>query len=227
MLSPDGSGGETEDIVALAGVFYNGSGVWTVPVEIGSNGVPIMVDPNTNPDAFKQALQQYHSAKVGLYSQSDQEMTEILFGGISANTFDPATSELTYDGNYGFTNQISAILRDSSGNYFQEFIGAFPEIEDGSGNLLYLGASAEFFLAEGVDILGSGIIDLDALTGATTLGYIFGGIAADQPNFGNSVASSYIFEVVYTPVPEPGRIALIVACSALLIATTRRRRKVC
>jgi len=226
VLSPDGSGGETESLVALSGVFYNGSGVWTVPVEIGADGIPTMVDPSTDPNAFKQALQQYASATIGLYSQSNGEMTEILLGGISANTYDATTGELTYDSNYGFTNQISAVLRDADGVYTQEYIGEYPWIESGtSGIPLLFGASGEFFLAEGIQILSGGIIDLDALTETTTIGYIFGGIAADQPNFGNSVASSYIFEVVYSPIPEPSQATLLAVSAGFLILISARRRK--
>ena len=49
-------------------------------------------------------------------------------------------------------------------------------------------------------LLTDDIIDLDSLTTETVVGYMFGGIAADQPNFGNTVASSMIFEVTYTPL---------------------------
>jgi len=40
---------------------------------------------------------------------------------------------------------------------------------------------------------------LDALTTETVIGYVVGGIAADKPNFGQTVASPLIFEVAYAP----------------------------
>ena len=200
ILSPDDQGGTTKSTVALAGVFYNGAGVWTVPAEIGSDGIPTTENPTTEPDVFKQAMNQYESGKIGLYSESSGEMTQVLLGGISANTFDPATEQLTYDENNGFHRQITAVLRDVSGSYQQQYITEFPDIYDGNGKLLYFGANAKFFPAHDVPLLTDDIIDLDSLTTETVVGYMFGGIAADQPNFGHTVASSMIFEVTYTPL---------------------------
>ena len=61
-----------------------------------------------------------------------------------------------------------------------------PDIYDGNGKLLYFGANAKFFPAHDVPVLIDDIIDLDSLTTETVVGYMFGGIAADQPNFGNN-----------------------------------------
>ena len=198
-LAP-GVAGPEEGVTALAGVFYNGTSVWTVPVEVGADGVPTTIDPATDPSVFKQAMNHYASAAIGLYSESTGEMTELLLGGISANVYDTTTGGLVYDKNYGFTNQITAVMRAADGTYRQEYLGDFPAVYDASDKLLYLGAEAIFFAAPGLQLLPGGIIDLDALTTQTTVGYIFGGIAADKPNFGNSVASPLIFEVVLTPL---------------------------
>ena len=144
------SGGTTKSTVALAGVFYNGVGVWTVPAEIGADGIPTTENPTTEPDVFRQAMNQYESGKIGLYSENSGEMTQVLLGGISANTFDPATEQLTYDENNGFHRQITAVLRDASGSYQQQYITEFPDIYDGNGKLLYFGANAKFFPAHDV-----------------------------------------------------------------------------
>ena len=145
-------------------------------------------------------MNQYESGKIGLYSQSSGEMTQVLLGGISANTFDSVTEQLTYDENNGFHRQITAVVRDAAGTYQQQYITDFPDVYDGKGKLLYFGANARFFPAANVPVLTDGIIDVDSLTTETVLGYMFGGIAADQPNFGNTVASSIIFEVTYIPL---------------------------
>ena len=102
-----------------------GVGVWTVPVEIGPDGIPTTENPTTEPDVFRQAMNQYESGKIGLYSENSGEMTQVLLGGISANTFDPATEQLTYDENNGFHRQITAVLRDASGSYQQQYITDF------------------------------------------------------------------------------------------------------
>ena len=62
-----------------------------------------------------------------------------------------------------------------------------------------LPAEAIFFAASGVSQVTGGILELDALTTETMIGYVFGGIAADKPNFGQTVASPLIFEVTFTP----------------------------
>jgi hypothetical protein len=198
-LAP-GVAGPEEGVTVLAGVFYNGTSVWTVPVEIGADGVPTTVDPATDPSVFKQAMNHYESAKIGLYSHSTGEMTEVLLGGISANVYDAKTGGLVYDKNYGFTNQISAVIRAADGSYSQEYLDDFPAVYDASDKLLHLGAEAIFFAAPGVNQLAGGILDLDTLTTETVIGYVFGGIAADKPNFGQTVASPLIFEVTFSPL---------------------------
>ncbi len=186
--------------VGLAGVFYSGQGVWTVPAEIGSDGIPVMKDPTTDPDAFKQPMHQYNSATLGLFSAADDSMTIFSFGGISANNYDATIGKAIYDGNYGFTSQISATVRNSDGTYRQDFSGSYPRVIDGSGNSLLFGAEAEFFPAPGIPTIINGIISLDDLTEPMLLGHIYGGIAAEQPNGGNSVASNIVFEVRYVPI---------------------------
>lgn len=86
----------------------------------------------------------------------------------------------------------------SAGTYQQQYLMDLPEVHDGAGKLLYLGAGAQFFPAAGLDMLAGDIINVDSLTSGTVIGYMFGGIAADRPNFGHSTASSVIFEVTYT-----------------------------
>ena len=44
-------------------------------------------------------------------------MTEVLLGGIPANTFDSDLGPLSHDDNYGFNRQITAVLRDAPGTY--------------------------------------------------------------------------------------------------------------
>jgi hypothetical protein len=91
------------------------------------------------------------------------------------------------------------VFRDASGTYQQQYITDFPDVYDGNGKLLYFGANARFFPAKNVPVLTDGVINLDSLSTETVIGYMFGGIAADQPNFGTTVASSIIFEVTYAP----------------------------
>ena len=68
-IRPDGMGGIQQGLVVFSGVFTPAGDPWTVPVEIDANGNPSMADPN-NPNTFQQAMNNYHSAKVGFYLAS-------------------------------------------------------------------------------------------------------------------------------------------------------------
>ena len=194
-----------EELRVLSGVFTPTGGAWTVPVEVNEQGVPSIADAN-NEHTFKQAMNQYHSAKLGLYSESVDEMHTLLFGGISLNYVDTTTNELVRDDMLPFVNQSTAIVLDAEGRYTQYLLPSdFPEILDqDSGRQLRLGTNAEFMLADGVATYDNGVIRMDHLDGPTTLGYVFGGIAADQPNNGNTAASGRTFEVRYHPVAYDG-----------------------
>ena len=88
------------------------------------------------------------------------------------------------------------------------------------------GAGAEFFVADGIPTYENGVIKLDELTGPTTLGYVFGGIFANSPQVPGvpgavSGSSNTIFEVIYTPVPEPAAASMVLLIG---IALSRRIR---
>jgi hypothetical protein len=198
-LAP-GVGGVEQGLTVLSGVFTEQTGVWTVPVEIDDAGQPTMADPNFA-GTFKQAMNQYHSAKVGLYSSAQGSMHELLLGGISLKTYDEALNTFVQDDNMPFTSQMTAVVRDESGNYTQHFLGSYPELYDTEENLLNFGANAEFFLVPGIATYENGVIDLDLLSGETVVGYVYGGIVSNAPHVRGvegavSGASNRIFEVV-------------------------------
>jgi hypothetical protein len=102
---------------------------------------------------------------------------------------------------------------------------------DGQSRLLRFGTNAEFLKAQGINAFENGVIDLDSLSGETTLGYIFGGIVANAPhtrqNPGElSAASNYVFEVVLIAVPEPAVVPVFLTASlATLLVRSRNRYK--
>jgi hypothetical protein len=226
-LSRDGGGSLIEGLTALSGVFTPSNGVWTVPVEIDANGNPTMADPNAF-GTFRQGMNNYHSAKLGLFSESTGAMHEVLFGGITLVDYDPATGQFYQDDGLPWTNSLTAVVRDSAGNYEQTLLGSFPEVFDAQGNRLRFGANAEFIPLDGLDQYFNGVINLDALTGTTVLGHIYGGIFSNAPHVFNvagavSGASNTIWEVTFTPIPEPTGLLLLLGLAVPGILLRRQR----
>lgn len=206
------NGGTTPGVVALSGVFTLGGGAWTVPVEIAADGTPTMADP-TAPSTFKQGLNGYKSATIPLYSAQLDQSHSIALGGISGQYV--SGGAVVTDSNLPFNNTISDTVRDSLGNYTQFYLGDLPSIPNilNGGAPFLFGAASDFMPTAGLPLTSNGMIDFDALMsfGApTVIGYVFGGIAAAQPNFGSSGASDVMFAVTFTPVPEPSTIVLLI-----------------
>jgi hypothetical protein len=229
VIRPGAGGQLDEGLAVLSGVFTPTVGAWTVPVEIDSQGIPTMADPNAA-DTFKQSMNGYHAAKLGLFSEASGEMHQLLFGGISLQYLNTQTGQIETDDALPFVNDISSIVIDAAGEYSQHRIGEYPVLTDLDGLRLRFGANAEFFLAEGIETYDNGVLKLDELTEPTTLGYIFGGIVTNGPHTRGtppaaSAGSNQIFTVVYTPIPEPT--ALMLASASLLALGGRRVRRRC
>jgi len=229
-------------IIALSGLFTESRGAWTVPVEIDATGNPAQVDYGHDPlnvdsgldnDAlvFKQGMNNYHAAKLGLFSGKTGAMHELLFGGITLQEYDP--NHVNADA-HGFvtdsqlpnTSQISSVERYEDGTYEQHYLGAFPELftDTLDPQLMRFGSNAEFFIAAGVPTYDNGVINFDMLpAGDSTVGYIYGGLITNAPHvFGNptglSSASGEIFSVVLTKsVPEGSSLSLAILATVLVI----------
>ena len=223
-LHATGPGTYTEGLIALSGVFLPSpdNGVWTVPVEISAAGTPSMADPEA-PDTFKQGMNNYDSPTVSLYRASDDSTHTIVLGGISLQWYDYETASFVTDDNVPFINQSTSIVRSSEGAYTQYLLenGEFPRINGVAGPLLF-GAGARFLPSSTLPMIGD-LVDIDSISGTVLLGQVYGGIMATAPNFGSSTASSYVFDVFYTSVPEAGEVGSLLAAMAALGALARRR----
>lgn len=218
----DNAGSLEQGITVLSGVFTLTRGAWTVPVEVDANGNPTQIDHgndplnaggelDSDPSVFKQAMNNYHSAKLGLFSELSGAMHEVLMGGITLQEYNPTHPNADA---YGFvtdpqlpnTSQVSSVVRHADGSYEQHYLGAYPELytDEAMPKLMRFGSNAEFFLADGVETYENGVLKLDALPfGETVVGYVFGGLITNQPHvFQNPVAlssaSGEIFEVAVT-----------------------------
>lgn len=245
------NGGTLEHgITVLSGVFTESRGAWTVPVEIDSSGQPVQIDGGADPmntdggldaDAgvFKQGMNNYHSAKVGLFSESTGEMHEVLFGGITLQEYDPSNPAAD---EFGFvtdqalpnTNQITSVVRAEDGSYEQHYLGEFPDLRTPTDQRMRFGSNAHFFPDEELGAYENGVLEFDSLAahadpdGRVRIGWIYGGLIANAPHvFGNPVglssASGEVFEVFLTVVPEPTSLALCLGLAGSLGVSLRRR----
>jgi hypothetical protein len=180
-------------------------------------------------------MNHYASANLSVYSGSTGDFTTFMFGGITANTYDPQSGVLTYQAEYPFTNQITAVTRDLAGTYSQQYLGEYPFTPIVSGTRIFslYGAEAKFFASPGLPAnarFENGVFKLDELLalGSGTIGYIFGGIVSSVPNTTSrfdSTASPEIFSVIITPVPEPSTCVIALAGLACGGWLRRRRRR--
>lgn len=244
---PDGT--LAEGITVLSGVFTEANGYWTVPVEIDATGQPQQIDGGLDPlnaggeldaasDVFKQAMNIYHSAKFGLFSEETGAMHQVLMGGITLQEYDPTDPSADPNGfvtdqQLPNTSQISSVIRNADGSYEQHYLGAYPEMRTDDDSLMRFGSNAEFFLEHGVPTYENGVINLDDLVqqamldNSVRIGFVYGGIVANAPHvFGNptglSAASGEVFEVVLTLViPEPGA-AVLLGLGGVLVAARRQ-----
>ncbi len=188
--------------VALAGVFTLETGIWTVPVEITTDGFPTMADPNLE-TTFKQSMNIYNSAHVELLAAHD-DMFSILFGGLTFGFFENGQFMTSTD--FPFTNQITAIKRTPEGEYSQILLPVeFPTIlstQSNPGNTLLFGAGARFIIEPNIPIFSNGVLNLCDIKCETVIGHIVGGIQSTVPNTNvitDSAASPHIFRVTLTP----------------------------
>jgi hypothetical protein len=189
-------------LIAYAGVFTNAGGVWTVPVIINGLNDPTMADP-TLPTAFKQAMNHYTCASVGLYSKKDMSMYHIFFGGISYGFFSGGTFQT--DNEIPFINQVTTVKMDKNRLFTQYLMDSqYPTIlstQSNPGNTLLFGAGA-YFIPNNLLQYPNHVLNLDSIRQPTAIGYIVGGIQSTVPNTSvitDSSASPYIFKVTLVP----------------------------
>lgn len=204
ILDTTASGNLVDAAVVQSGVFTLTNGVWTVPVEINRKGKPTMANPN-DPDTFKQGMNNYNTAVLTMFDSRSGANHMLQFGGISYTSY-TKSGGFVEDSQIPFINNSTVVIRSSEGKYRQILLedARFPTITDKSGAKLYFGAESGVFLSPDVPTIGNGLVDLRKLLEegggkAQTIGYIFGGIAADAQNDGKTAASNEVFAIKVGP----------------------------
>ena len=189
-------------LVAYSGVFTLQTGIWTVPVTIDQEGNPHMADP-LSPATFKQGMNNYAAATVGLYSKKFTNMYHLFFGGLSYGFYD--NNVFLTDAEIPFINQVTTIQIDRNGNFTQYLMSSqYPQILSTSvnpGNPLLFGAGSTF-VPSTLSQYANHVLNLDNIRQPTVIGHIVGGIASTVPNtntIADSFASTYVFKVTLIP----------------------------
>ena len=176
--------GGTFGIIAYGGVFTPDGLPFLKPVIISTGGV--VVDT-----AYSQLMNQYACASAGLFDSATGAMHTIFFGGISLNFFDPTTGTIKEDTGVPFIQDITTVTRFADGTSAQSLTGVrFSTL---------LGAAARFVLNPSIPHFDNEVIKLRGFGGETLIGYVYGGIEATAPNFGNSQSVNKVFKVFVTP----------------------------
>lgn len=180
MMMPE----EVPALIALSGVFqYEADWVWFEPVIVTDTGY-------VTDEAFMQKMNNYTCPVMSVYDSATATSYHTLFGGISQYWYDEADGDLIEDLNVPFVNDITTVVRNADGTMEQI---VEPVTMDG-----LLGSNAEYWQLENAPQYDNHVLKLHDIHGLTHVGYIFGGIQADIPNFTPSVASNRLFKVYIT-----------------------------
>ncbi len=182
-ILPDGS----EGITMFSGVFQHNVDLPFL------NAVTINSSSYTVNNSFQQYYNHYHCPVLPIYSEINNEMHTVFFGGI-AQFYDNAGT-LVQDDNVPFVNTIARVTRDNTGTMTEHKLPVeMPAL---------LGAGAEFIPNLSFPHFNNEVFKLDSITDNYTLiGYIYGGISSSAANifFTNdgtqSSANNQMFKVL-------------------------------
>lgn len=141
---------------------------------------------------FQQFYNHYHCPAFSIYSEAENEMHTVFFGGIAQYYDNDGT--LMQDDNVPFVNTIARVTRTEDGDMAEYKLPIeMPAL---------LGAGAEFIPNLNFPHFENEVFILDSLDSDTVLvGYIYGGISSSQPNIffinngSQSTATNQIFRV--------------------------------
>lgn len=184
VVAPDGTPG----YAAYGGVFRRDADLpFLRPVYVTGDDYAV--------DGYEQQMSHYTCPALPFFDAATGTMYTTFFGGIGLYYQDDATGALVRDDEMPFIDEITTLTRHADGSAHETIHGVrMPGL---------LGSNAVFVPAEDVAAYPNGVLRLDALSGRTRVGHLYGGIEAARPNRGHTVASRRLFEVYVTPSPTP------------------------
>lgn len=126
-------------------------------------------------DNFFQYFNHYHCAHLDFFDTSTNMMHHYFMGGLSEYYIE--NNQLKQDSNVPFTKLVSHISRNELGEMREYYLKEeLPQ---------FMGAGSHFIPSKNANTFDNGVIDLVATIGdadSVLLGYVVGGITADERN---------------------------------------------
>ncbi len=185
LIQPDGSFG----IGAYGGVFKREANMpYLEPIQLSANGT-------TTVKTYQQVMSQYTCAVLPAYDAVGKNMYTTFFGGISLYDYNMNTSLVVRDTTLPFISDVTTLSAFANGTMEERVLPLqLPGL---------LGSNAKFILNRSVSHYANEVINLQQLPKAQTMvGYIIGGIKAQQGSLGKSGANNLIYRVYLTPSPS-------------------------
>ena len=182
-------GGKSVGLSVYGGVFTAGFGY---PFRN-----PIYLTGGTTPSyqldkSYTQTSNIYATANVEMYDAQNDIMLTTAFGGIGEDT------STTSGNGDAFTKKIMTISKNNRTNITKEILNP-------TGTPTYMGSESIFVVAPNLPMYNStyGIINYNAIPSGkpTLVGYIYGGIVSNSPQWGSSnptIPSNKVYEVYFT-----------------------------
>ncbi len=221
-LTPSGA---VSVITAYGGAFKNDIEGFVTPIYIGtSKEAGNLIYTLSEDKNATQFLSQYTCPAIPLFSESNNEMYTVFFGGISSFYWkngalhsDPVDLPNGIDG-LPFINSVSSLKVTLNGEALQtsQYLHStllFPpaDAQPTRGAAASLLGANTYFVPNPALARDDGVILLDALKGPTDLGWLVGGIASTTPyrQENSTFASDKVYKVTLNPnAPDPNAILL-------------------
>lgn len=182
VIHPDG----THGLAAFGGVFIKTANLpFLEPISVKPSGASVNM-------AFQQKMNHYTCALMPVYDSATQKMYTTFFGGISLYDYDPTTGLVVYDSLVPFVSDVTTQTAHPDGTVEETILPLqLPGL---------IGSNAKFIVNDDIAIYSNEVIHIRNMPNTRVLaGYLFGGIRAQQGNFGSSAANDTIYRIYITP----------------------------